>query len=95
MSYACENAPPLKTLLEMCLQNIAFEISLHLTAHKYSRFDDLISKVSALERRLLDYKHERKGKTMINKMESAMVGAKKSPTKLKVKYTMETSNLVK
>lgn len=93
MSYACENEPPLKSLLEMCLQNISFEISLHLTAQKYSGLDDLISKASALEKRLLEHKRERKGKAMVNKMESTMVGTKKPLTKLKVKHTIETAKL--
>lgn len=38
MSYAYENASPLKTLIEICLQDIAFKLSLHLTAQKYSGF---------------------------------------------------------
>lgn len=91
MSYTCENAPLIKTLLEMCLQNITFDLSLHLIAQKYSRFDDLISKASSLERRLLDHKSEKRRKTVINKMQSFMVGAKESPTKLKVRHTTETT----
>lgn len=91
MSYAYENAPPIKMFLEMCLQNIAFELSLHLTAQKYSGFDDLISKASALERRLLDHKREKREKIVVNKMESAMVAPKSSPTKLKVKHATEAA----
>lgn len=91
MSYACENAPPIKTLLEMCLQNISFDLSLHLTTQKFSGFDDLISKALALERRLLDHKREKRGKAVVNKMESTMVETKRPPTKLKVGHTTETS----
>lgn len=58
----------------MRLQNIAFELSLHLTAHKYYRFDDLIFKASALKNRVLEHKCEIKENAMVNKMESAMVG---------------------
>lgn len=94
MSYTCENALPLKTLLEICLQNIAFKLSLHLMMQKYSRFNELISMVSTLQRRLLDHKCERKGNTVVNKIESTMVGTKKLPTKLKVKYTIETTKPV-
>lgn len=57
----------------------------------FSRFDDLISKASTLENRFLEHKRERKGNTMVNKMESVMVGIKKPPTTLKVKYTAETT----
>lgn len=54
MSHSCENAPPLKSLLEICMQNILFELSLHLIPQKYTLFNDLISKAYALEKRLLD-----------------------------------------
>lgn len=91
MSYTCENTPSIKTLLEICLQNIAFDFSLHLAAQKYFRFDNLISKASALERRLLDHKSEKRGKIVVNKMKSAMVGTKRSPTKLKVRHTTKAT----
>lgn len=91
MSYVFENAPPIKTLIKMCLHNIVCNLFLHLTTQKYFGFDDLISKVSALEKRLLDDKPEKRGKMVVNKIESAMVGAKKSPTKLKVRHTIETT----
>lgn len=85
MSYSCENAPPLKLLFEMCLNNISFDISLHLTPHRFIGFNDLISKAYALEKRLLDHKRERKDKAVVNKMESSTVKTKKPPTKLQVK----------
>lgn len=79
----------------MCLSNIAIELSLHLTEQKNSGFDVLISKVSALEKRLLDHKRKKKEKIVVNKMESAMVGTKMSPTKLKVKHTKKKTKPVK
>lgn len=85
--------PYQKELIEMCLHNISFDLSLHLTPQTFLGFDDLISKAYNLENRLLEHNQERKGKTVVNKLEFAMIGAKKPGTKLLVKKTVETTTV--
>lgn len=92
MTYACKHVFPTKELVDMCLHKISFDLSLHLTLQTFSGFDDLISKAYDLEKRLFEHKRKRKGKTVVNKLESAMVGAKKpAATKLLVKKAPETA----
>lgn len=91
MTYACEHVFCIKELVEMCWCNISFDLSLHFTPQTFSIFGDLISKAYDLEKKLLEDKWERKGKIVMNKLESTMVGAKKLATKLLVKKAHEVA----
>lgn len=80
-----------KETYEYGSDNLTYDLSITLTPQTFSGFDDLISKAHELKKRMIDHKREKKGKVATNKIESAMVGTKKQPTKIVTKKPTKTT----